>query len=177
MKIKKSFIGTVFVLLSTFSFEGLKASSKTVKEQFKQNLQASLSEVPYNDHEDRVRRRIRLGIATCSGRERFLNGVTGIAEIDVRQEGSSFDDLRLIADISLPYSGSYNAKNFINVGCEYRDDPKSPKGVVKFTVTRTIVSTTLSDVTFEDESHGGHDAGRMSREAIQEDIISPLQRN
>lgn len=143
-------------------------------EQWKRELADKLSNKPYDDSEDNSSRRTVLGVTTCRGRQRWVNGTTGIAEISVRQEGSTFDDIRLIADIRLPFSGRYHAKNFIGVLCEYRDDPQSPSGVVTFTVTKTFLNTTMSNFRIESETNGGHDAGRMSIEGIQEDILQTL---
>ena len=140
---------------------------------FKQLLKQRLDNAGFEDHENTVRKKTVLGVTTCRGRERWVRGTTGISEVEVQQEGEGFD-LKFIATAKVPYSASYEAKNFIGVGCEWRGDDKSCGGTLQFQYERTFFGSAVNDLALLDASPAGHDATRMCQEAIVEDVIATL---
>lgn len=114
----------------------------TIEDQFKSYLSQHLANQDYAFHKDDTHH----VFGGKKGKEWFVkNGKTGIPEIHITKMGDGFD-VKLIADVTLPYSGDYLEKNFIGVGGEHQDDHKNPKGKLKFRFTKTFLNAVVENV-------------------------------
>ncbi|GAA2710263.1 hypothetical protein [Actinoplanes palleronii] len=128
----------------------------------------------FSRHEDDVRRRRVLGVETCSGHERWVDGTVGVPAVTVTGDMSSGFD----GSITLPYQASYRHKNFSGVLCEYQTEEKNPTGTLQIGIRITMGTTgvTQYDVVTSDPSTD-HDATRMSTTAIRDGIVDKIREN
>lgn len=139
--------------------------------EFKKMIAERLSNKPFKAEEStRKEKEIVFGTKSVSGSERWSEGSTGDAEVSVRNVEN-----RLIAEVSLPYSASYDVKNFIGVLAESRNDPHHCTGVAKFSVSKVGGRMELGEVSYALVNPSiGHDSSRMTTQALRNDVIGKL---
>ncbi|WHY07532.1 hypothetical protein QNK06_11015 [Bacillus subtilis] len=138
-------------------------------EQIKQKLLEQLISKSFSDHEDDVTRRTNaVGIKTCKGDERWVEGTISTPSVDVSLENENDPfNLAIICDLTIPYSANYKRKDFYGIGCEYGEEHKDPRGTMKCTFKFTFGGHSLENIDNENpDPSRAHDSTRMCEEAI-----------
>ena len=108
------------------------------------------------------------------GRETWIDGKTGIAQISASTQGSGFDQV-YIAKITIPVHSTYKRKTFIGVGSEYRSEGWDTTYNYHVTYRRGLTVNRFEGESFTDHSTGaGHDAVEWSQQELKEDVFKRL---
>jgi hypothetical protein len=108
------------------------------------------------------------------GRETWIEGTTGAANIEVTMEGEGFNTI-FVARITLPVTSHYRRTTFIGVGYEYRTESWDTTYNYKATYRRGILTNRLSEEQFTDHNTASdHDAVQWSHAELRNDVITRL---
>lgn len=156
--------GTLFLDLAFFK------GGFMSEEIFKAWVAERINNKGFDGHWDNVRRN-PLG---SRGRETWINGNTGLADIQVTKTGTGMDE-HYVAQINIPVSSTYRRKTFIGVGSEYREESWGTTYRYRVTYLRGILTNRLENESFTDHSTSAdHDAVQFSHQELRNDVFSRL---
>lgn len=116
----------------------------------------------------------RKGPLGKKGRETWINGKTGLADISVSKHGSGIDSY-YSAKISIPVTSTYERKTFIGIGNEHKKESWSTTYKYHVTYNRGFITNRLENESFTDSSTSAdHDAVEWSQEELKNDIFLNL---